>query len=116
MLKILLQPNPIHLNVCHAREHTLKLTVPDLNRVEHVSCDHQSFLHISCVWHSESRALAERHGQGVLANDANGSKLDLNRALPIVAIAQEQVFVCDVIANHANFFREPFVYSKNFST
>jgi len=56
------------------------------------------------VRHADAFALAQRHRQRVLADHADGCELHLHAAAPVVAVAQEQIFLGDVVADHLGDF------------
>ena len=49
---------------------------------------------------------AERHGQRVLTDDPDRGELHLNAALPIVTVAEQEVFVCNIVPHNPYFTRQ----------
>src|ERR1019366_8860527 len=69
-------------------------------------CLPKSFLEVTCVRHSQRGPLAQGHGQRVLADHPDRREFDLDAALPVVAVAQQQVLVRDVVSHDPDVFRE----------
>jgi hypothetical protein len=87
----------VDLHACHGLPGFFQGVAVGAHLGEQLTGCLESVLHILCVDQSEGFSPAEGQRQRVLADDAYARELDLNAALAVVAVGQQQVFVSDVV-------------------
>ena len=97
--EVFLEPCLIDGDTGHGLEGLFHGVVAGAHLGEQLTCSPEPMLHVRGVDEPERIGSSEGEGQGVLADDTDAGRLDLDTALAVMAVGQQQVFVGHVITD-----------------